>query len=347
MLETYPDFLLNAGGSAAEYVEGGVSRSAAWRDEMARQAQAHRRVLWGRLYEQVRGDFYNLLAMHQYRRALEIVPDHFVARSLLGITERQLEVAERDAEVPGAPTRVVEEWLGALIATDRFDEAAEWVGSHGRYEEWGPTAAALLGVLRKRPDEVRRVLAGAESPAGGASPVQVDLAALQAALEAQESVARHPDDAAAWLSLGDSYDDLAQAISRRTFRPLVATQRELIGLLHNESMQATATLQEMAAASYEKASLLGGDRATAEHRLSLARVAMGHYAEASELLRRIDGSPVDRQGNEIPADSLRATAAALRELEADRFGFLRVLRAEMVKPQQDATRLRSIRLPDA
>ncbi len=346
ILETYPSFVTNAGGSVVDYVEGGPASSASWRDEMGRHAEANRHVLWGRLYEQARGDFYHLLAAHQYRRALEIVPEHFVARSLLGITERQLEVARRDAEVPNAPVRSVEEWLGALIAARRLDEAAEWAELNGRHEDWGPTFTALLGVLREGPDQVKRVLAGASGGTGAPAAIQLERAPLEAAVAAQELAAKRPDDPAVWLSLGDSYTDLAQAIGRRTFRPLIATQNELIGLLHSISIQATATLQEMAAASYQKASFLAADPATAEYRLSRALAAMGHYGEAARILRQIEGAPLDRQGNEVSADSLRATGVSLQELAHDRFGFLQVVREEITKPRQESTRLWGVTLPE-
>ncbi len=344
ILETYPSFAMNAGGSAVDYVEGGPTSSASWRDEMGRVVEANRRVLWGRLYEQARGDFYNVLAAHQYRRALEIVPDHFVARSLLGIAERQLEVARRDAEAPKAPVRSVEEWLGVLVAAGRLDEAAEWAELNGRHKDWGPTFTALLGVLRERPDQVRPLLARPEGGTGGTPPVQLERAPLEATLAAQELVTERQYDAAVWLSLGDCYADFAQAIGRQTFRPLIATQNELIGLLHSISIQATATLQEMAASSYKKASFLAADPATAEYRLSSQLAAMGHYGEAARMLGQIEGVPVDREGNEVSADAVRATGASLHKLAQDRFGFLQVVREETIKPRQEATRLWGVSL---
>lgn len=163
-------------------------------------------------------------------------------------------------------------------------------------------------------------------------------------MAAQELAAERPHDAAVWLSLGDSYGELAEAIGRRAFRPLIATQNELLGLLHSISIQAAARLQEMAAASYQKASLLAADPATAEYRLSGALAAMGHYDEAARILRRTDGRPVDRQGNELSADDLHARALSLQELAQDRFGFLQVLREEITKPREEATRLWGVTL---
>ena len=150
----------------------------------------------------------------------------------------------------------------------------------------------------------------------------------------QGMLARRPDDAAAWLALGDTYADMAASIAERTFRPLSRTQQETLGLLRSFVLQVVALLEEMAADSYQQAVSFSGDGATARYRLASIHAAMGDYGQAARILETISQPPLDRAGDPVPMASLWSQLAILKEKERHPFTFLDELREKLIQAGQ-------------
>jgi tetratricopeptide (TPR) repeat protein len=336
-LSAYPDLILSASFSAAQYVEGPQGSSSAWRGELERQVEANRLVLEGRLYELARDDTYHVLAAVRYRRALRIVPGHFGAGALLGIVDRQLELARREAEAADGGRDRAMKWLGALAAAERLDEAARWIERYGRGEPWGPRVRLVLAMLRERPDAIKRLLTEGAATDSGERIFGVSPTALAGVAELQDAARRNPADPEAWLELGAAYEECAAAIGRSAFRPRSATQSELVGLLHSFSLQSVVTLREMAVASYERALDLEPLDSTVKYRLAGAREAVGDYTEAGSLLRSIGEysakprAPVSTSGDVISMSAMGEYADRMDEMESDRFGFLARVREEHLR----------------
>ncbi len=143
-----------------------------------------------------------------------------------------------------------------------------------------------------------------------------------------------PGDSGSWLDLGNAYRDVAAELKAHAFRPPETTQGELIGLLRSVRLQAVVTLMEMAASSYQEAVSLGGDDPTAIYALAAARASLADYSEAIELVERISGPPLDRDGVPVPLTRVRSEAAALKELEREPFAFLTNIRAGLHAPSR-------------
>ncbi len=310
-LLTFPDFVLNGGGSIADYLLAPERDSKPLRENLRRETEANQHLLRGRLYRLAELDY---LTQVEFRRALAVAPDHFVARSLLGITQRQLDYTRLAATGLQATPWWRDKWLASLIAAGRLQEAASWAEFIRSTYPSEAGEAVVIAALREQAEELKRLLAAMNEQA---SFLGIPPPAFQQVVAQLQTVAGHRADPEAWRSLADTYAGMVAATGA-----VSAAENQAPRRLSNFGLQAVATLQEMAVARYQQALSLSPGNATTRYRLAWAQSVMGDYRAAIALLEGITEPPVDSSGKPIPKDLIAARIADLREKERNPFYLL-------------------------
>lgn len=315
---TFPDIALNAGGSVLDYVEGAGEADAPWMQRLQREEAANRLMLSGRLYEFARQDRYDILAYMAYRRALGLSPDHFVARTMLGISERQIDETREAALRQENRQVALDQLIAALTTTGQLAEAARWaaVMAEGQPPEPGPQM--LIALLRGRWDEVERF---AEEPDGSGRLMGVAISHYNRVVQKERTVVREAGDAERWLELGDLYRSLAQEIGANTqaFGGVLATLR-----LKGFRIRALTGLLEAARERYERALALSPESDAVRFRLAAVEASLGEYGRAIEVLEAVAASDDGSKAAE-------AELARLRKIERDPFAFLGEVQAQVLE----------------
>ncbi len=340
-LFVYPDLILNAGGSVLDYVRGRGGPRAPWRQRLGKELAANKHVLRGRLYELGRSDRYDLLALMEYRRALAVVPGHFVARMMLGMTGQQMtwtrNAAAGVAAVPTARLGVVrEQWMAALAATGRLHEAQQWAEALARESPglWG--YVGLLAVLQRDPGEIIRASRAGQA-AGLSAFLGVSPALLKQAAEGERAVAGHPGDAAHWRRLGETYQRMVQEIWAV---PVGAQQVSTALRMSTVRLYVVEGLLDLAAGCYRKALTLNPSDAETKLQLAMVLDAQGEYAEALRLAEEVRDAWTGEAPGAPAISSVARMVVELKEKERDPFAFLQQVQ-EAVLAQVAARRKQS------
>ena len=315
---TFPDIVLNSGGSVLDYLEGPGGPEAAWRRRLGEEAAANRLILNGRLYELAIRDDYDLLALMEYRRALVLSPGNFVAQTMLGIEPRQMEEAR--AAIRGKEQRqaALDQLIAALVDRGQLAEAARWAGvmAEGPPPEPGPQV--VLALLRGRWEEVERF---AEETNQSGRLMGVATSHYNRVVQLERTVARDAGDGERWLELGDKYRNLAIEIgaNTRAFGGTSATLR-----LKGFRIRALAGLLEAARGRYERALALSPQSDAVRMRLATVEASLGEYGRAIAEVETVAAS----EGGSRAAE---AELARLGEIERDPFAFLGEVQAQVLE----------------
>ena len=323
-LFTFPDIVLNAGGSILDYVSSRDGGERPWAERLHREAEANRHVLYARIYELALQDRHDLLAVWEYRRALQLVPDHYVAETMLGLSPGQLEALR---EAAGSPeTRLVarDQLAAALAELGRLDEAALIADeiAAGVPSERGP--AVVIDILRRRWDDVARRI-DQTSSRDGARYLGMTRRGLEELLSAQEAAAHAPHDAERWQTFGLRYARLGDAIRSNT-QAYGSTSANL--RLRGFRIRGIAVMLTEAAVCYERAVALEPDGLAARIELAHLRAALGERQAALAVLEFVVRGP---RSNAEAEKLLRE----LRDAEEHPFAFLEGVRYSVLAQVAD------------
>ncbi|UCC69474.1 MAG: fused MFS/spermidine synthase [Armatimonadota bacterium] len=317
-LFTFPDIVLNAGGSILDYVQGKGGPDATWRRAVHRELEANKHVLRGRLYELVNQDAADLTAFAEYRRALAVVPDHFVAKAMLGLTRRQMEATKIAAAEEETAMAARDQLVAASVSLGTLEEAARWAElmAEGPPPEPGP--AAVVAVLAQDPEEVARLL-GSEPLQSRAHLMGIPRSLFEQAVGKERVVAARPEDARSWRDLGEIYKSMLEAIWANT---RVVGGGSASARMRSFRTCAAAALVELSAARYQRALDLAPSDATARFRLAKVRADLGEHRKAIELLEGITQDDVARTGSAVTMARISVLLEEAQATEKNPFGFL-------------------------
>jgi len=326
-LFAYPDLVLNSGGSALDYMSGAGGAEARWRERLRREVEANRHVLRARLYELGRQDRYDLLALMSYRRALAAAPDHFVAKSMIAVTEGQMKQARAAAAGADAASIAREQWLAALTATERFEEAAGWAEALARQSPGWWNYVAVANVLRKKPEELARILRG-RGPRTQGSFMGIPRTLFEQVIADERAAAGQPGEASNWQRLGQCYQQMAGAIWSGS---IGANEVRTPVRMSSLRLHAVAGLLDLAAARYGKALSLAPGDADIKFALASVEATRGELEEAIELLEGLAGEGVEESSSGVSSARVRAALAQVRATEGNPFAFLEEAQAEVMR----------------
>ena len=332
-LFVYPDLVLNSGGSVLDYITAIGGPHALWRQRLREEVAANQHVLQARLYELARNDRCDLLALMEYRRALALVPDHFVAKMMLGITEGQMAWTQHAATALTPLSIAREHWMAALTATGRPQEALHWAEALARESPAWWAYAAVEATLSQDFEDLARVIRAGRD-AGLAGFMGIDPTLLQQVAEEECARAVQSGDASRLRTLGQAYEQMAYQIWAV---PVGVQQISPALRMSTFRVQAVAGLLDLAAARYAKALALDPSDVRAKFRLAAVSSSQGEYREALQLAEQVRDALANESENEPAMSSVTRLILDLREKERQPFAFLRDAQ-EWVKVQGAARR---------
>jgi spermidine synthase len=322
-LLSYPDLVMNSGGSIPDYVAGSGGAASPWRERLRRQVKAYQHILNARLHELARQDQHDLLALLEYRRALAVTPVNVTAEMLVGTTPAQMERIRQRAEAPQAAIGEQDQWLGVLVASGRLEEAQRWAERRLSDNPGLSAYAGIAAALRADPDAMERVLdvtsnSGIES-FGGIPPEYLARAAA-----AERAVAENPGDSSSWRTLGRVYQLMVQGIWSL---PMGVGETEAGVRLATFRLHAVARLLDLSAARYEEARSRDPSDLAAAVELASVLGAQGEYARAIDLLEDAS-SDLDASSPQQP--QVVGLLESLWEKQQNPYAFLEAIQAAVL-----------------